>query len=83
MYKTAIIKDIQHRLDGFAFNQLISLMHKRRTRSGFAFEVEDHKCIVISKPLDDYNCTLAMWIIKNRCQHRRKTAPTHFTFFFT
>ena len=58
-------------------------MKMKRNISGFAWDREDQKCIVIAPHFDDSKCTLAMWIIKKHYTYMKMRPPSEFTFFFT
>ena len=79
MYKTINVKDIQKRLGNFAFNHLMRLMKSKRNSAGFAWDVENNKCVIVGPRADATQCTLTLWQIRNKCN---KSPPDQFTFFF-
>ncbi len=82
MYRTLNIADVQNRLDGFAFNQLMSLIKKKRNQSGFSWAIEGEKCVIVGPSAPKSFLELTIWQILNRTK-RRKKPPTKFTFIFT
>ena len=83
MYRTFNITDIQHKLDGFAFNQLVGLIKKKRNQCGFSWDIEGDKCVIVGPSAPKSFLMLTQAQIMLKFKNRKRPPPSQFTFLFT